>query len=112
GYSMVSRLARLSPRTVATLRTPGYHSDGGGLYLQLAPSGARSWIFRFTLRGRSREMGLGSLATFTLAEARDKALECRKRLSDGVDPINARDAALAKHRLNAAKALTFSECQG
>jgi integrase len=40
-----------------------------------------------------------------------KALECRKQLADGLDPIGARDAALAKHRLDAAKALTFSECQ-
>jgi len=108
---MGRQLTRLSARTVATLCTPGYHSDGGGLYLQVAQSGAKSWIFRFTLNGRSREMGLGSLNTFTLAEARAKALECRKQLSAGTDPIAARSAALAKQRLDAAKALTFADCQ-
>ncbi|MFL6663938.1 MAG: Arm DNA-binding domain-containing protein, partial [Rhizobacter sp.] len=71
---------------------PGYYGDGGGLWLQVSPSGTKSWVFRFTLAGRPREMGLGPLHTVTLAEARDKALEQRKLVLAKVDPIEARRA--------------------
>jgi hypothetical protein len=56
------------------------------LCLQVIPSGARSWVFRFSLFGRAREMGLGSLDTVSLAEAREAALECRKLLREGRGP--------------------------
>jgi predicted RNA binding protein YcfA (HicA-like mRNA interferase family) len=48
------QLQRLSARTVATATTPGYIADGGGLYLQVTASGARSWVMRYTLRSRAR----------------------------------------------------------
>lgn len=67
-----------------------YHADGGGLYLQISSSGSRSWIFRFTLAKRSREMGLGPLSAISLAEARSEAARCRKLLLSGVDPIDDR----------------------
>jgi hypothetical protein len=66
---------------------PGYHGDGGGLYLQVGAAGTKSWMFRFTLNGRSREMGLGPLHTISLEKAREKAQACRELLLDGVDPI-------------------------
>ena len=53
---------------------PGRHADGNGLYLFVQPSGTRSWIQRLLVRGRRRELGLGSLALVPLAEAREKAL--------------------------------------
>jgi integrase len=85
------------------------HGDGGGLYLQVTPSGARTWIFRFKLQGRSREMGLGPLHTVKLAEAREKARECRKLVMKGIDPIEARNAKRAEARLAAATAMTFEQ---
>lgn len=101
---------RLSALRVAKLKEPGYHGDGGGLYLQVSPVGTKSWVFRFKLNGRAREMGLGSLSTFTLAEARDRAAECRRQVQDGIDPIEARKAVKAEGRLEAAKAMTFAAC--
>jgi integrase len=89
---------------------PGMHADGGGLYLQVTASGAKSWIFRFMLNGRAREMGLGPLHTISLAEARERARECRKLRLDGVDPVEARKAKRAGERLAAAMAMTFAEC--
>lgn len=83
---------RLSARAVATAGT-GYHCDGAGLYLLVAAGGSASWVFRYTLRGRKREMGLGSAADFTLAQARERASAQRRLLADGVDPIEARRAA-------------------
>jgi hypothetical protein len=55
-------------------------------------------------------MGLGSFSTFTLAEAREKALACRKLCAEGIDPIEARQAQRGEARLEAAKAMTFGEC--
>ncbi len=80
---------KLSPRKVATAG-PGKYEDGGGLRLVVSNAGARKWVLRFTIGGRRREMGLGSYPDVSLAEARDKATECRKLARDGVDPIEAR----------------------
>jgi integrase len=88
-------LHKLTAKGIANLG-PGMHSDGGGLYLLVRPTGARSWIFRFRCFGRSRDMGLGSLQDFTLAEARARAAAQRKLRADGIDPIDARDAARAR----------------
>lgn len=101
---------RLSARTVTNTRTPGYHADGGGLYLQVSPSGTKSWVFRYTLAGKAREMGLGPEHTVRLAEARQRAAACRLLLVDGIDPIEARNAKRAGDALNAARSITFSEC--
>ena len=93
--------ARLLPRTkpkgrhpdkalsAAFVRSapPGRHADGNGLYLFVQPSGTRSWIQRLLVRGRRRELGLGSLALVSLAEARDKALVNRKLARQGGDPL-------------------------
>ena len=84
------QIHRLNALRVAKEVTPGYHADGGGLYLQISQSGSRSWIFRYSLAKRAREMGLGPLSTTSLAEARAEAARCRKLLSAGRDPIEDR----------------------
>jgi hypothetical protein len=106
---MARGTARLSAVVLPKLKE-GMHADGGGLYLQVTASGARTWIFRFMLHGRAREMGLGPLHIVTLSEAREKARECRKLRHEGIDPIEARKAKHAEERLAAATALTFREC--
>src|SRR5689334_3091857 len=68
------------------------YADGGGLYLRVDPSGAKSWVFRYAIAGRQRDFGLGSAADFSLAEARDRALAARKLVADGQDPIEAKEA--------------------
>nr|WP_283206733.1 site-specific integrase [Methylobacterium iners] len=101
---------KLTALGVARLKTPGMYGDGGGLWLQVTGKGAKSWIFRFTLSGKAREMGLGSAGTFSLAEARDKALSCRKLCAEGIDPIEAKRAQMDQARLEAARAITFRQC--
>lgn len=91
---MARPINRLSARTVATAPA-GYHADGGGLYLLVSPTGSRSWVLRYQLNGRRREMGLGSAALYGLADARQRALEARRLLADGIDPITARASARA-----------------
>ena len=85
---------RLSARAVQSAK-PGYHCDGAGLYLLVASAGTASWVFRYTLRGKKREMGLGSAADFSLAQARERAAAQRRLLADGIDPIEARRQAHA-----------------
>ena len=65
------------------------YADGGGLYLQVSEAGTKSWIFRFSLNGRERHMGLGPVMDVPLAEAREKATACRKLAREGIDPIEA-----------------------
>lgn len=86
---------RLTARFVETAKA-GYHADGGGLYLQVTASGARSWILRYQIDGRRREMGLGPLALFGLAQARERALEARRMIADGIDPIEIRRQSKTK----------------
>ena len=66
---------------------PGRHADGNGLYLFVQPGGTRSWIQRLVVRGRRCELGLGSLALVSLAEAREKALANRKLAREGGHPL-------------------------
>lgn len=84
---------RLSARAVQTTIKQGYHADGAGLYLLVGPTGAKSWVLRYQRAGRRREMGLGSTGVVTLQEARASALEQRKMLVAGEDPISARRVA-------------------
>lgn len=93
-------------------RQLGTHAVGGtsGLYLTVRDEGRASWILRYTLDGRRRDMGLGSFADLPLAEAREKAGEQRKLVLQGIDPLDAkrelRDARKATH----AKRVTFRQC--
>ena len=101
--------------TQADLRrtTPGLYADGGNLYLQVTVNGdsvARSWIFRFAIDGKRREMGLGAVHTFGLKDARAKAAELRKLVYEGRDPIAERDAQRAARAAASAKRRTFDEC--
>jgi len=62
------------------------HGDGGGLYLSVKSSGAKSWILRTVVHGRRRDLGLGSASLVTLAEARERARTLRKVAREGGDP--------------------------
>jgi integrase len=86
------------------------HPDGGGLYLQVSDTGAKSWIFRYSRNGKAHYHGLGPLQTISLAQAREKARACRHNLLDGIDPIAARKLRFAEQRLRDATAMTFAEC--
>lgn len=105
-------LNRLSALAVERTKTPGMYADGGGLYLQIKAAGARSWIFRYRTAGRrsARDMGLGSVATVSLARARQKAAEMRTLLDEGKDPLQHRQQALADEARAAASAVSFETC--
>lgn len=114
GIGSVGRRARVIGKLTAVqvrqAKRRGLYGDGGGLFLQVSTNGAKSWVFRFKEAGRLRVMGLGPVHTVGLAEARDRALECRKLRLDGRDPIEERRTARSAARFEAAKAVTFKEC--
>ncbi len=78
---------RLTARKVATA-APGRHTDGRGLMLLVKKSGSRSWVLRYQIEGRRRDMGLGAWPEVTLAMARERAREARRRIAEGYDPLN------------------------
>ncbi len=87
---MARTVGKLTALKVSRDLKPGMYADGAGLYLQVTGAGAKSWIFRYSLHGKAREMGVGSLSAVSLANARIKAAECRRLRQDGIDPIEAR----------------------
>jgi integrase len=107
---MARVFGKLSPTKVAKVTAPGLHADGGNLYLQVSPSGAKSWSFRFMLDSRAREMGLGPLHTIGLAEARARAAEARRLLLDRIDPIEHRQNSRQQSSMAAARAKSFEAC--
>lgn len=107
---MARAINKLSAFFVKKHQEPGYYLDGAGLYLQISSSGTKSWIFKFTLNGRTREMGLGPEHTISLADARDLAVAQRKLLREGKDPIIERDNMLAAAKLAISRRVTFDEC--
>lgn len=80
-----------------------------GLYLQLAPSGGKTWILRMVVGSRRRDIGLGGYPTVTLAQAREKAREARAFVERGVDPVEERKAVKAQLIASQKKGLTFRE---
>ena len=80
---------KLTARKVDTAK-PGKHSDGGNLYLIVSETGSRKWVLRFTWRGKAKEMGLGSAASVPLADARERAASARRRIAQGMNPIDER----------------------
>ena len=65
--SLRRTLHRLSAVVIGRAKEAGYLHDGGGLYLQITQAGARSWVYRFSLAGRRRDMGLGAYPAVSLA---------------------------------------------
>ena len=107
-------MGKLTALKVQQLTKPGSYGDGDCLYLYVKSDGAsrysRSWVYRFTLNGRRREMGLGPADVVTLAEARLKVLACRKMHLEGIDPIEVRKAKREKANLERKGGVTFRAC--
>jgi len=80
---MARLVEQLTETKIRNLSGPGLYADGRGLYLQVRAGGGRSWIFRFTLNGRTRDKGIGALADVGLIAARAKAADCRALLAKG-----------------------------
>ncbi len=111
---MARTINRLSHKKVETVKQPGMYADGGGLYLQVTKGAdstpRKSWLFRYAVSGRERQMGLGPLNDVSLAEARERALAARELRRTGNDPIAERRSLRAENAFLAAKTISFDEC--
>src|SRR5262249_1041226 len=114
---------RLTTKQVTNAKPPKnrravFLADGGNLLLQISRSVKpdefnRSWVFRYELDGVRRDLGLGSLSTWSLAEARQRAKELRQQLDKGVDPFATKQQERADRQAQAAeraRAMTFKQC--
>ena len=75
---------------VRTVKESGKYGDQHGLILRVSPSGSKQWIWRGTVRGKRRDLGLGGYPYTSLADARDLAFEYRKLARSGGDPATLR----------------------
>ena len=80
---------KLTSAGVKAISKPGRHSDGGGLYLRVKPTGGKSWSFMWKRQGLQRELGLGPFPDVSLKAARVKATTAREALAVGNDPRSA-----------------------
>jgi integrase len=99
--AVARKINRLNARAVATITKQGRHADGGGLYLSISPNGGRRWVFLFRWHGKPTEIGFGSARDVTLARARELAAQARTKLTEGVNPKDARRPL---------EGATFGEC--
>lgn len=106
-------MGKLNPKQIDNLSEAGTYEDGEGLRLVVKNTGRKSWVFRYQLAGKRREMGIGAYPDVTLKAARVAAAQQRSLLASGSDPLAARDterAALrAAQQAEAAKAITFAD---
>src|SRR6516165_10415827 len=109
---MASASNKLTALFVARATKLGKFNDGNSLYLQVAQVSERitkSWVLKYALHGRTREMGLGSSSLYSLSEARERARKYRQMVDQGIDPIEQRKAERAAGKAAAAKMMTFTE---
>ena len=133
---MAQGIYRLSAAKVKNETRPGFYSDGGGLYLQVSQfNSSKSWVFKYTINGRRRGMGMGRVnladygkdgrpslnwgelelvwGTMTLAEARIEAEKLRGMVRTGIDPIDSKKSERQRTLDEQAKydrRKTFKEC--
>ncbi len=102
---MIEKLTRKQIGNAA----PGYHADGGGLYLQKRESRPGSWIFRYMRNGKETWLGLGSLDTINVVEAREQARQMRQMLLAGKDPASERLERRAEQAKQQAATILFRD---
>ncbi|GLJ00466.1 site-specific integrase [Sphingobium sp. BS19] len=86
---------RLTKKDIERANQRRKYSDGRGLFLSVSKNGRKSWAFCYTMNGKAREMGLGSVDFMTIDQARDRAVQLRLMVKAGADPMEDRDRARA-----------------
>lgn len=103
-------MGKLTQTFLKKVKEPGKYIDGNGLYLFIGKTGSKSWVFRYSLNKKPREMGLGSFDTVSIEEARDLVIGHKKTLKSGNDPMSARSIDRARAIASQSKNITFRQC--
>lgn len=77
-------------------------SDGGGLYLEVMPTGSKYWRLKYRFDGKEKRLAFGVYPEVSLREARDKRDEARKQIASGVDPSQSKKLAKLTQHINRA----------
>jgi hypothetical protein len=101
-------MPNLTAIQVRNLKTPGSYTDGGGLRLNVSKTGTKSWLYRYRMYGKQREMGIGRYTQRSLAEARKQAVGLNNDVLNGVDPIANRE--VERQQAADASEWTFHRC--
>ncbi len=105
-------MTRLTAVKVKNLKLPGRYGDSNGLYLNIAPSGSKSWIQRITVEGKRRGLGLGGYPGVSLADARNLASDNQRAVPEGRSLVSAKKTNQAARKAVPAPTLgipTFRE---
>lgn len=102
----------LNALNIKHLSAPGYHAVGTvtGLYLQVKPSGAKSWVLRIMVGKKRKDIGLGGYPAVLLADAQERARAHRQQVSEGIDPVEAKKEARSRLLADQSTAKTFDQC--
>jgi integrase len=107
----MSSRKELGALAVSNIKRRGINFVGGvtGLAVNVIESGSRSWILRYQVGGKRRDMGLGGYPSVTLAQAKEAARTARALLAQGIDPIEHSRAARSKLISERGTAITFAQ---
>ncbi|MFN4183666.1 MAG: tyrosine-type recombinase/integrase [Hyphomonas sp.] len=76
-----TQLKNLKPKAA-----PYRVADGGGLFIEVRKRGSKLWRFAYRFDDKQKMLALGSYPETSLARAREKRLEAKGLLQDGIDP--------------------------
>lgn len=77
--------------------------DGGGLYLEVMPTGKKHWRLKYYFQGKEKRFSLGKYPIVTLTQARQKRLDAKQLLDEGIDPSKnkiEKDKLFRRHQNN------------
>ena len=109
--AMPRKAKELTALTVSRLRDEGRHAVGGadGLHLRIAGA-SRAWVLRAKIGERRCDIGLGPFPEVTLAEARDAAIDLRRQIRRGIDPLKDRKLTPLRSQAELRPLVTFRSC--
>src|SRR5690606_16466427 len=108
---MARKQKELGALAISNIKDRGIHFVGGvaGLAINVTKTGGRSWILRYQVNGKRRDMGLGGYPDVTLAQAKEKGRAARALLSEGIDPIENARAKRSRLIADQVSAITFKQ---
>lgn len=83
-------MGKLTAAKIRSLSEPGKYSDGDGLFLKVDGKNSARWFLRIQVNKIRRDIGLGSLKSVSLAGAREAAFTVRRKIAQGIDPVEER----------------------
>jgi len=91
------KLTALACQKAAPRDKPYKLADGKGLYLEVLPTGVKSWRWKYRFGGKEKRLVFGTFPDLKLGEARDLREDAARQLRGGVDPAIRKVQRAAEH---------------